>query len=233
MAEFKTAVLTKQGLALNAKVQAGLTNINFVRVETGAGSYSDSDTIMNRIALKDRRQEFAFDSIRVGENNNTSILTFTVSNWQGDDNYLETGYAWTETGIIATDPDDGEILYAIAVAVRDREDYIPAYNGMLPYTNVTDFITEVANAETVTIELVEGVYITAEGARMLIEQHNMDPTSHPDIRLMLDDINSRLRLIELMFYTDVSGNPFTVTFPNLDDVDVTGRWNKPMMRVEF
>ena len=42
-----------------------------------------------------------------------------------------------------------------------------------------------------------------------------------------------MSLIELQYSTDVNGNPFRVTFENLDSVDVQGVWNQNAKRIEF
>ena len=42
-----------------------------------------------------------------------------------------------------------------------------------------------------------------------------------------------MTLMELMFRTQVKGNPFTVTFESLEGLDVAGVWNAAQGRVEF
>lgn len=49
----------------------------------------------------------------------------------------------------------------------------------------------------------------------------------------IDDVNTRLGLLELMYRTQVSGNPFTVSFGDMTDLVVTGVWNDTLKRVEF
>lgn len=70
-------------------------------------------------------------------------------------------------------------------------------------------------------------------ARRLIAQHNADKAAHPSILGTIDQFDSRLSLIELQYGTDVNGNPFRVTFENLDEVDVQGVWNQNAKRIEF
>ena len=60
-----------------------------------------------------------------------------------------------------------------------------------------------------------------------------DPAAHPYILGITDQLDSRLSLIELQYGTDVNGNPFRVTFENLDSVEVQGVWNQQKARVEF
>ena len=46
-------------------------------------------------------------------------------------------------------------------------------------------------------------------------------------------LSARLALLELMFNTSVTGNPFTVTFETLDGTVVEGVWNTTAKRIEF
>ena len=107
----------------------------------------------------------------------------------------------------------------------------------------------VSNAPTVILEYNADAFMTAEDvsaycttvilpqfldeARRLIAQHNADKAAHPSILGTIDQFDSRLSLIELQYGTDVNGNPFRVTFENLDEVDVQGVWNQQKARVEF
>lgn len=47
------------------------------------------------------------------------------------------------------------------------------------------------------------------------------------------DLEARLSLLELMYRTQVNGNPFTVSFGDMTGLVVTGVWNAAMKRVEF
>ena len=58
------------------------------------------------------------------------------------------------------------------------------------------------------------------------------PTIDGDTAAELIRIN-RLALLELMFNTSVTGNPFTVTFETLDGTVVEGVWNTTAKRIEF
>jgi len=49
----------------------------------------------------------------------------------------------------------------------------------------------------------------------------------------LADVDARLGLLELMYRTQVNGNPFTASFADMADVVVTGVWNADLKRVEF
>ena len=70
-------------------------------------------------------------------------------------------------------------------------------------------------------------------AQELIDAHDADADAHPAIHTEMDGLDSRLTLLELMYSTDVSGNPFTITFQNLDGVTVEGVHNVAQARIEF
>lgn len=163
MARFKKAVITEKGLALVTKVQMGSTTLKFTKIATGAGSYGDED-VGNRTELKDKKQEFSLSSISVVDND-TVKLRAVISN-PG----LETGYYIREIGLFAQDPDDGEILYSLAVAYDGQWDYLPAESEVSPATINLDTFSSVANASTVTIQGGTGAYASAEDLENLAEK---------------------------------------------------------------
>lgn len=91
-----------------------------------------------------------------------------------------------------------------------------------------------------------GIVTTAylrDALNKAIAAHNTDITAHPDLRSMIQEtgnmeteitnLDSRLSLLELMYRTNVSGNPFSVTFSDLSDVTATGVYNASQKRIEF
>ena len=154
---FKEAVLTAKGIALLAKAQAGRCTIKLTKAATGDGSYSDGEALTNRTALKSKKQEFALITVTT-QNQSNVYVKFIITNKQDTGN-LKNGYYVKEVGIYAQDPDEGEILYALAVGVANQWDYMPAYNDLLPSTITMDFLTEVANATDVTIVTPNSMYL--------------------------------------------------------------------------
>lgn len=172
MANFNSAVLTAKGINLLAKAQAGQTTIEFTKAVTGNGSYATGESLVGRTALKAQKQSFPISTISV-VNESTVYLKFIVSNQQTGGN-LKAGYYVKEVGIFATDPDEGEILYAIATAVADQWDYLPAYNDLIPSTITMEFYTEVDNASTVYLTAGGGAYVTQEDFEDFAEKHPDD-----------------------------------------------------------
>lgn len=168
MARFKKAVITEKGLALINKVQTGSVNLEFTKISTGEGDYTDSEDLTKAIALKEKRQDFALSGIEVVDNDTVKIRT-VIGN-QG----LESGYYIKEIGLYAADPDEGEILYSLAVAYQGQWDYLPSEVEMKLATITLDTFSSVANASTVTIQGGTGAYASAadlEALRKLVEEH--------------------------------------------------------------
>ena len=161
---------------------------------------------------------------------------------------LETEFYLSEIGIFARDADGAEVMVYYGT-LGDYAVRVPPYaqKGLV----IRDFPVSITLSDEpeVVIEYNAGAYMTAEDvadyctvvilplfldeARRLIAEHNADPAAHPYILGITDQLDSRLSLIELQYGTDVNGNPFRITFENLDSVDVQGVWNQKAARIEF
>lgn len=158
MAEFKQAVLTNKGIALLAKAQAEHATIQISKAVTGNGVYEEGEDIAARTSLKSPKQEFAPTTI-LRQNETNVFVQFSITNNPAGSPLLN-GYYVTEIGLCAIDPDEGEILYSIAVGAEGRSDYLPAYNNLLPAVIGVDFLIEVSNSEDVTITTDLSAYAT-------------------------------------------------------------------------
>lgn len=163
-ADFNAGVLTTKGLALLAKWQLGRCTPTITRAVIGSGSYSSGESIVNRTALKSQKLSVGI-STKYIQNDSTVLLKCIF-----DNSTLTAGFKVTEIGVYATDPDDGEILYSMAVSADpSNADYLPAYNGTYPATIVFNYQVEVANASTVTIQAGTGAYAPADDFNELSE----------------------------------------------------------------
>lgn len=83
----------------------------------------------------------------------------------------------------------------------------------------------------------QGEVYTKEESDTLLEEgisaHNSSTDAHPTVLSSLDNLDGRLKTLELKYGTNVTGNSFEVTFANLTGVVVTGVWNETYARVEF
>ena len=162
-AEFKPGVLTNKGLALLAKWQLGRATPTITRAVIGSGSYSASESLTGRTALKSQKLSVGISTMYI--QNSTTVLLKCIF----DNSTLAAGFRITEIGIYATDPDEGEILYSIAVSTDESNaDYLPAFNGTYPSTIVFNYQIEVSNAAAVTIIAGTGAYAPADDFNELV-----------------------------------------------------------------
>lgn len=225
MATFKDAVLTKKGLALLAKAQAGQTDIHFTKAASGSGSYGPDEKLSEKEGLKEPRQETTFERITV-INDIVVLIRFLISSEQESGN-LQEGYYVKEVGIFAEDPNEGEILYAIATAVEDQWDYMPPYNSLMPAYITMEFYTEVCNAENVTI-VCSGTFMTVEDAEKRFEELKklVEGASIDDKELVFEQAGTRENIASgeklgtilgkiKRFFTDLKKVAFTGSYNDL------------------
>lgn len=100
-----TAIITNKGLALLAKLTKGNT-LDITGAKTGAGKV-DSTTLRDQTDVTTPMQSFDIQGINdLGNGECDLILSLTNKG-------LTDGYAVSQIGIFARDPDEGEVLYSI------------------------------------------------------------------------------------------------------------------------
>lgn len=142
--EFGTFVITNKGQALMAKLMMGAGKMDFTAIRTSETAYAQ-DAIQALTALSNIKQTASIsDVVKV---NDVSIRIRGAI----DNSTLTTGYNIRTIGVYATDPDEGEILYAVARALTSG--YMPPNNGVTSSGANFDFILTVASASTVNLEI--------------------------------------------------------------------------------
>lgn len=64
--------------------------------------------------------------------------------------------------------------------------------------------------------------------------HNSDTGAHPSLQISLSSLESRIEMIELKYSTNVTGNPFAVSFGSLSGLTVTnGCYDAANARITF
>lgn len=142
--EFSSFVITNKGQALMAKLMQGTGFCTFTNIKLSSTTYSESQ-IPALIALGGVKQTTPITRKTVL--NTTSIMIEGAL----DNTELTTGYNIQTIGIFANDPDEGEILYAVARATTPG--YMPPYNGITVSGATFKFVITVGNANNVTITL--------------------------------------------------------------------------------
>lgn len=169
MAQFNNTILTDRGFALQNKVEAGLTALNFTRCAVGDGMLPTGTELQTLTDLINRKAYIPLN--RVSLVNGKAVVRLVITN----QNLVE-GYYLREIGIFANDPDLGEILYAVANA-GETADLIPPYGGLEIVENYFDAIVIIGNAESVTAIIDDSlVYIT----RQEFEEHTNYKVYNPN-----------------------------------------------------
>lgn len=161
MSNWGKPVLTKQGLKLQAKVDAG-SHMQLTQCKIGSGTLSSGQNLEDLTALIAPVQTLPIASISYSENNSACVIAAVT-----DNSTVTTGYYLREFGIYAKDPDNGEILYAVA---SDSEpDFIPAKGTStvisqeigvaLTFANAANVTAAVNTSATATISYVN-TYVT-------------------------------------------------------------------------
>ena len=108
MGAFKSAVITKKGQELLAKVVAGTTKLEFTKIKVSDTKLSGDLASMTGIGTIKQEEKVA-SVVRKNGSNVTVSASFSNQT-------LGQGYYVRNLGLYANDPQAGEILYSISVA---------------------------------------------------------------------------------------------------------------------
>lgn len=236
--------ITQKGLALLARLHSGST-LEITRVMIGEGQVPDNGNLRD---LEDLvapvAQATSTKPVTVG-----TTTSFVVQYRNDLNGGLDRDININEYGVFACDPDEGEVLLYYANLGAYYEP-VPARRANEPVVS-REYPVSIGVAEDteVILDYMASAYMTAEDVetycaadllprlldetRAIIDAHNEAPDAHPALQSDMDALDARLMLMELMYNTDVSGNPFIVTFGTLDGASVEGVWNETLKRVEF
>lgn len=142
MSEFRQLIITNKGQSLMAKLIAGKANVTFTKVAASATTYKDSQ-IPALTALSNIKQQVAVS--KVTRINSVAVQVDAAM----ENSALTTGYYMNSLGLYANDPDEGEILYAVAGANIGA--YMPPYNGITVSGAYLKLVTTVSNASNVSM----------------------------------------------------------------------------------
>lgn len=171
MTNFTKTRLTDKGLALLAKEGVSVT---ITKVKTGNGEYQADENTGEMTQLKSEKQQFEVLSA-TKKSDTVYSIKFAMSNKELSEDYL-----FTEVGVYATDPDEGEILYAVCYATNENADIIRKFNDLFEFKAIIVLNIAVNDGGTVRI-VSEGVYALAEDVQNLSEkfdEHIEDKNIH-------------------------------------------------------
>jgi len=122
MAILDHIMLTIRGNELLTEAVSG-KQIEFVKVVTGSGIFTENEDVTNLTSLKEPQQEFPF--IKKEKISESSVLMSAVVSNEG----AARGYYITEIGIYAKLEEEEEVLYAVIAEIFNKAYFMPPYNG--------------------------------------------------------------------------------------------------------
>ena len=171
MANWQGAILTNKGRSLQAKVEGGLCQLALTKLKTGDGTLAPGQTLEALTDLVSPKQNISISAVVVDEDQPGVVYVKGIlSNAE-----LTTGYLVKELGLFATDPDDGEILYA--VTVDSNPDYLQDNTSATVITEALKLAIAVSNTSDVVATLDPEGLLTVED----MDLHNADEDAHDGI----------------------------------------------------
>lgn len=153
---FVKPIITDKGLALLAKVTTSTLTISNMGLGDG-----DKEVVGNVTSLKNEILKKQIEIIEKNENSIVTRTTFTNEN-------LQNGFYIREIGIYATDPDEGEILYAYTNVNGTDADYFSPGNGAVILREFIELVIGFGNASKVELTIdPASVFVTASELRKL------------------------------------------------------------------
>ena len=172
MASWKPWTLTNKGQQFQAKVNAGLVDeVNYTKFAIGDGTASSLESLTE---LVNKKMDLPLKS--VSPQNNTVSFNTLITNTD-----VEEDFYCREMGLYVTDPDDGEILFA--VTTDNNPDLMPAEGSAT--TVAYDFTLVLIFSNTGNV--VSFVKMDALATMQDIEDHNTNADAHANLALLIND----------------------------------------------
>lgn len=154
MAEFNKLTITNKGQALMAKLIAGKTTVEFTKVSSSTNVYTEAQ-ILTLTSLANIKQ-----TVKISKITRTNNVAVQIEAAMENSN-LTSGYNMNSIGLYAKDPDEGEILYAVAsVATTDKGAYMPPFNGLSVSGAFLKLTTTVSNSNNVSLTVDQAATAT-------------------------------------------------------------------------
>lgn len=153
MSSWSNVTVTTKGYALQAKLTARGKSLEITKAVSGSGRVV-AGQLVNQTAVSNPVQVLLVESLTYDRANEYASLKVLLSNYE-----LQNGYTLNQIGIYATDPEEGEILYALAQA--DTGEPIPSIVSQPSgYSCEWDFRLKYTNSENVSINIDPNTFIT-------------------------------------------------------------------------
>lgn len=173
MAIWENAIITNKGLALLAKLASG-NALSLVRAVAGAGRVEPVE-LKYMTAVIEEKQELSFATQSYPEEGKCAVPV-KLSN-----SGVSVSYAVHQIGIMAFDPDEGEILFMISQETSGTGTEIPSANQTPGFSAAWTFYLQYGQADGVEITVDPSNAVTAGEVKALISEHNAEKTPHAGV----------------------------------------------------
>lgn len=219
--------MTKAGYALQAKLFAEGGDVEITRVEVGSGVLpEDADCWKIKGLVEPQAKATSTAPLR-----RDCTISLEIEYRTDIDAGIEAPFQINEFGVFAIGAEGEEALILYGDLSDCPDTAVPLkYGGCVRRYPV---LIEIGPDANVKLDYPAGAWVTWEDLTAAVVAHNIDPAAHPHLLGLYTGLDARLSLLELMYSTKVSGNPFAVTFESLTGLVVTGIWNTAQKRIEF
>ena len=219
--------MTKAGFALQAKLFAEGGDLEITRVAVDSGVLPEGADWRGLTGLVEPRA--AATSTKPLRRDCTVSLEIE---YRSDlDGGVESPFQINEFGVFAIGAEGEEALILYGDLSDCPDTAVPLkYGGCVRRYPV---LMEIGPDAGTKLDYPACAWVTWEDMSAASAAHDADPAAHPYLLGLFAGTDARLSLVELMYNTEVSGNPFTATFESLTGLVCTGVWNTALARLEF
>lgn len=204
-----TTIVTNKGLELQNKQVQG-ADLTFTRVVAGSGSVPLVD-LQNQTNVTDVKQALVIENLTQNTEEHSYTLLVRL-----DNQYIDEAYDLRQIGIFADDPNEGEILFALAQL--DEAKTINSAADAPGYTLQTNFVFQNNNEANIVVNYDDSKFMTREGVKGItdpmqesldkkFEIVEMDSESYVEV----ENRASNARYYNLKSTTSVSNGTSTVS----------------------
>lgn len=249
MGAFINNTVTDAGVYAAACALSGM-ELTFTRIVMGSGALAEDQDIRKLEDVLDPEATIDITRHEV-QSGNTAILGGVFTN-----NEAGEGFFWRELGLYAKDPSDpegSEILYCYGNA-GDLAEWIPPSGGQTVIEKNVDILTYVGASANVRVYIAPDAYPTkADFDKLREEVAAANATAREALSVamdartialnaqsvvegygnLIDEYASKLKSLEDAVFSDITANPFRLSFENLDGITLTsGVHNVARQRLE-
>lgn len=248
MAAFINNDITTAGLIVLAKGVAG-QKINYTKIVLGDGYLEEGQTPRTLTGVVSPKATVDITKLKINGDGTVAVGGIFTNGDETD------GFYYRELGLYAEDPDPevGEVLYCYGNC-GDLAEWIPPSGGATIVEKTIDIVTAIGTATNVTAYIPADAYATKEdyetykaialGAQatanqaILLAQQAVGIAEQAaaavvDLSNAVQQNTSKITTLWDAVFGDITTNPFTITFSNLDGITlVSGVWNATLQRLE-